>query len=132
MKFQIIMDSQGEYIKVVDNIVKEITIATLRACKTNAFLVFNEKTKKLEMLKNCWELETTNKAQNKTSCIISLDDTKQMNEECLISILKRFKKDFGIGKKYCKQDIIITLECDDVVNDFGLDETICSNMMLSV
>ena len=65
MKLQIIFDSNGECIKVVDNLVQAITIATLRTCKANAFLTFNEKTKKCEMLKNCWELKTTNKAQNK-------------------------------------------------------------------
>ena len=62
-----------------------------------------------------------------------------MNEKCLISILKRFKKDFGIGKgeKYGEQDIIIQCEYDDyvdkdIVDDFGIDDTICGNTMLSM
>lgn len=130
MKLQIIFDSKGECIKVVDNKVETITIATLRICKENAFLIFNEKTKKLEMLKNCWELKTTNKAQNKTSCIISLD-TKQMNEKYLIGILKRFKKDFGIGEKYCEQDIIVKLEYDELIHN-DIDKTIIDNEMLSI
>ena len=121
MKIQIIADSKGEFIKVVDNIVKEITIATLRPCKESAFLTFNKKAQKLEMLKNCWELKTTNKAQNKISCIISLD--KQMNEKYLMSILKRFKKDFGIGKKYCEQDIILVVEYNDYI-DNDIDKSV--------
>ena len=81
MKIEVALDSQGEFIKVdKNNLVKTVTIATLRLYKESAFLAFNKETKKFEMLGNSkifWEFKTINKAQNKVSSIIRLKESKR-------------------------------------------------------
>lgn len=116
MKIQLMLDLQGEFIKVTNNKAKTITIATLRFCD-----------KKNALYDNCWELKTTRNAQNKIDSIIIQADTKKLNNAELTKILQYFKNDFGIGDKYCEQKLIIKVECDDLILNV-IDDDIMDNL----
>lgn len=116
MKIQLMLNLQGEFIKVTNNKAKTITIATLRFCD-----------KKNALYDNCWELKTTKNAQNKIDSIIIQTDTKKLNNAELTKILQYFKNDFGIGDKYCEQKLIIKVECDDLILNV-IDDDIMDNL----
>lgn len=140
MKIEVALDSQGEFIKVdKNNLVKTITIATLRPCRESVFLAFNKKTNKLEMLGNSkvfWVFKTTSKAQKKISSIIRLNEQK-IDDKCVISLIKHFKECLGLGKKYAEHEVIIETEYEYFVDEngnvrFSFDDSISNDMILSI
>lgn len=135
MKIEVALDSQGEFIKIdKNNLVKTVTIATLRPCKESVFLAFNKETNKLEMLGNSkifWEFKTTNKAQNKISSIIRLNEQK-IDDKCVISLIKHFKECLGLGKKYAEHEVIIEIEYEDIVDEISIDDSLQNDMILSI
>lgn len=140
MRIEVALDSKGEFIKVdKNNLVKTVTIATLRPCRESVFLAFNKKTNKLEMLGNSkvfWEFKTTRNAQKKISSIIRLNEQK-IDDKCVISLIKHFKECLGLGKKYAEHEVIIEHEYKDFVDEncnfrLSIDDNLQNNMILSI
>lgn len=140
MRIEVALDSQGEFIKVdKNNLVKTVTIATLRPCRESVFLAFNKKTNELEMLGNSkmfWEFKTTRNAQKQISSIIRLNEQK-IDDKCVISLVKHFKLCLGLGKKYAEHEVIIEPECKDFVDENGnyrlsIDDSLQNNVILSI
>lgn len=99
--------------KVTNKATTNITIATFRFYKDALY-------------NNQWELKTTKNAQNTIYKIIKTTDNKLNNDE-LTKILQDFKKDFGVGDKYCEQKLIVKAECDDFVYN-TIDDDIIENL----